>query len=152
MPTARARVLSAVDAKGLRRVHGYGKKHSALGESETDSDGEGEVRQDPVASRGQVQGVTPLLPHGDAKKYQCAAPATGAELVGWVIMAYFTTDNVWYPGVVVQHFGDSSYSVYYAEDHAHEDWTLPDDELVFRCVSAGSYTVKVSRDMLPSLS
>ena len=27
----------------------------------------------------------------------------------------------------------------------HENWELPDNEIVFRCVAAGSYRVEVSR-------
>ena len=41
--------------------------------------------------------------------------------------------------------------IFYEVDSMHESWELPDDEIVFRCVSAGSYQVNVSRDMLPSV-
>ena len=53
--------------------------------------------------------------------------------------------------VVVRHVGDSSYIIFYEEDSVHERWDLPDNEIVFRCVSAGSYQVNVSLDMLPSV-
>ena len=92
--------------------------------------------------RGQVQGgERPRLPWGDASKYQWKPPAEGRHLVGWAVMAYFPTDDKWYTGVVVRHVGDSSYIIFYEEDSVHERWDLPDDEIVFRCVSAGSYQV-----------
>ena len=99
---------SKLAAKQLR-PHGYGKQRSALGESESDSDGEGAVQADPVAGRGQVQGgERPRLPWGDASKYQWKPPAEGQHLVGWAVMAYFPTDDKWYTGVVVRHVSDSS--------------------------------------------
>ena len=66
-------------------------------------------------------------------------------------MAYFAADDKWFSGVVVRHNGGASYAVLYDEDNEHEMWEFPDDEIVFRCVAAGSHCVEVTRAMLPSL-
>ena len=42
-------------------------------------------------------------------------------------------------------------TVFYEEDNVHECWDVPDNELVFRCVSAGDHQIAVTRDMLPSV-
>ena len=91
-------------------------------------------------------GDAPLLPWGDAKRFQREVPATGPALVGWVVMAYFPKDQVWASGVVVQtkmRHGAPWITVFHEQDNFHEEWGLPDGELVFRCVSAGSHKVSV---------
>lgn len=148
LPAARARVVGAVGAKGLRRAKGHAQSHSAMGGSGSDSDGEGDV----LAGRSVGEGSRPKLPWGSASKYQWEPPVTGRELVGWVVMAYFSSRGAWYDGVVVRHGGGSSYTVFYEEDDEHEDWEIPDNEIVFRRIAAGSYRVSVSGSMLPSFS
>ena len=66
-------------------------------------------------------------------------------------MAYFANAGGWFDGVIVQHFGEAGYSVFHEEDDEHEDWVLPDAELVFMCESEANHVVKVSREMMPRL-
>ena len=186
LPAARARVDGKLRAKALR-PHGYGKRHSKQGESESDSDDnqtQGRISQShrlaggllgaaerreagergeqaggraagvhaaqskcDAAATAKARGLT--LPRGDAMRYQWEMPLTGAALTGRRVMCYFPNASGWFDGVVVQHLGSSGYSIFYEEDDEHEDWELPDPELVFMCNSEADHTVPVSRDMLP---
>ena len=82
-------------------------------------------------------------------------PQQGAALVGWRVMAFFESSGSWYDGVIVQHHrvsgGDESYTVLHEEDDFHEDWQLPDAELVFMRESESDHVVQVSRNMLPHM-
>ena len=49
----------------------------------------------------------------------------------------------------MQHLGESWYTVFHDEDDEHEDWELPDPELVFMRESASDHIVQVTRNMLP---
>jgi len=186
LPAARARVDGKLRAKALR-PHGYGKRHSKQGESESDSDDnqtQGRISQShrlaggllgaaerreagergeqaggraagvhaaqskcDAAATAKARGLT--LPRGDAMRYQWEMPLTGAALTGRRVMCYFPNASGWFDGVVVQHLGSSGYSIFYEEDDEHEDWELPDPELVFMCNSEADHTIPVSRDMLP---
>ena len=74
-------------------------------------------------------------------------------------MAYFNglgglgNNSGWFDGVVVKHLGRSSYTVLYESDNQHEDWDLPDSDLVFMCESPrGDHIREVTCHMLPSLT
>ena len=43
------------------------------------------------------------------------------------------------------------YTIFHEEDDVHEDWELPDAELVFMCESEADHAVEVTREMLPHL-
>ena len=51
----------------------------------------------------------------------------------------------WFEGVIVEHQGGSEF---HENDH-HEDWILPDPELVFMRESLPGHTIQVSRTMMP---
>ena len=78
-------------------------------------------------------------------------PEMGERLVGWRVMSYFERDHVWFEGVIVQHQGDAWFTVFYEVDDEHEDWGLPDAELVFMCACEAGHMVEVTRGMLPRL-
>ena len=67
-----------------------------------------------------------------------------------LVMAYFPNANGWFDGVVVVALGSGmGYTIFHEEDDFHEDWELPDPELVFMRASEADHQVIVSRDMLP---
>ena len=84
-------------------------------------------------------------------RYQWEVPRQGVALVGWRVMAFFEDRRGWYDGVVVQHLSESWYTVFHDEDDEHEDWELPDPELVFMRESVSDHMVQVSRSMLPGV-
>ena len=50
---------------------------------------------------------------------------------------------------MVQHIRDSQFVVFHEEDDFHEEWELPDAELVFLRESEDGHMHTVTRDMLP---
>ena len=88
--------------------------------------------------------------HGDAGKYQSHMPAKGQALVGWKVLVFFPAVRGWFDGVIVQWHGGSTYTTFHEEDDFHEEWQLPDQELVFaRACVDGSHIVRVKRNMHP---
>ena len=149
LPAARAQAFGAVRAKGWKR-----RGAAACDDGDDNEDDDGDEDEDEDGGWRGGEGEAPQLPHGDGKKFQWQVPAAGPALIGWVVMAYFPEDQVWASGVVVgteSRHGALWLTVFHEQDNFHEEWKLPDNELVFRCVSAGSHKVKVSPNMLPRL-
>jgi hypothetical protein len=56
------------------------------------------------------------------------------------------TDEQWTAGAA------HPYVVFHEEEDVHEEWALPDGQIVYRCESAGEHRRNVTRAMLPKLS
>lgn len=98
------------------------------------------------------------MPHGEAKYWQRPMPAKGSELKGWrvLVLCLYKGQPTWYEGIIVdcstprtgKFAGNELYTVYYQAEDVHEEFTLPDLDLVFRHHTFEP-KVAVSQDMLP---
>jgi len=173
LPAARARIERALTTKGWTQVHGYGARTHPGEQSASDSDGDevrvrGNGRAADLSSRpasmsagegssaggGESAAAAPELPYGYKSKYTNSPPKSGAELVGWVVVAYFPSEGEWHDGVVVSQIptrGRRWYSVFHESENFHEEWEFPDPEIFFRLGTArgGSAKVEVKQSMLP---
>ena len=167
LPAARQLVQGKLNAKALRSgassrdvVSGYAVSHTALGESEDDSD-DGHrqpIASSSVASRSAASQPLPQLPRGGAKLWLRTPSITGAGLIGWPIMALFCeyegqsySEQTWHDGVVVAYDDthDNPYIAFFESDSVWERMDFPDDTVIFRKGDASDVCLCVTEDMLP---
>ena len=170
LAAGRKQVDGKLAAKSMRSgaasaVHGYAAAHSALNESESDSEPEhrlrgqvGEHTQSTQESGNEQRPQIAQLPYSEARFWQRTMPAEQSDLVGWPVMALFSEyddqpaeDQKWHRGVVVSYdeAADLPYILFYETDFSWEAVDLPDSSIVFRKGIRESTVVHITPHMLP---
>ena len=147
------RVAEKLRAKGTR-VRGYGKRTVPNGESESDSDeeGNGVGRRKERPAEGSV-GPRPALWPNAERCWQRVMPAKGTALIGWKVNAMSGEEGEdWYDGIVVRHLSGNKYIIFYPGDDEdadpHEQVELPDPTVVYHQPGPQAKAT-VSAEMLP---